>query len=267
MEFHVMRIGTLEADLSWMVAMARPATINSKNRAAAWVKWPVLSFLVKHPQGILLFDTGCYLDSDGKTHRPENFEKAFPYYVTEEERITTQLAKLNLTPADVDIVLLSHLHEDHAGNVGLFMNSKIIIHAAEYADALVTTHKDPSYSGGYIKSQFDIEGLRYELIEEDTEILPGIKAITLPGHTNGTLGLMVRLNNTGTIICTSDAAYCKQNFGPPARMSGVLHDSISYMKSIEKIRKLQNIHNATIIFGHDQQQYENDLRKSPEFYT
>ncbi len=263
-KFYVMRIGYCESDLAWLVANPRPASVQAPDRPATWSRFPVLVYLLVHPECVLLFDTSC--DPDGMNYWPRWVRNYLPYYIPEDERLENRLAAVGLAPEDIDVVVLSHLHYDHAGNVGLFKKSRILVPRADFVAALVNTHADPSYSGGYMKREFDVESLRYELIDEDVELLPGVELIIVGGHTPAMLNLIVHLPETGTIICTSDAIATRMNYGPPLRLPGVVYDSVAFYRDAEKVRRLQNRYGAQVFFGHDQEQYEKEMRKFPEFY-
>lgn len=264
MQLYVLNLGRIECDLCWAISNPRPAVETNKTRPAMWVKMPVLGFLVVHPKGIILFDTGCA--ADGMSYWPEATKKAFPFYITEGEHLENRISALGINIRDIDTVILSHLHFDHAGNIRLFSHSRILVHSREFANALAQTHATPDYVGGYIKREFAIEGLHYDLIDEDTEIFPGIEVITLEGHTPGILGLVVHLKNSGTIICSSDALDTRANYGPPARLPGEIYDSLGFMRTVNKVRRLQRKYQALVIFGHDEQQYESELKKYPDYY-
>lgn len=103
----------------------------------------------------------------------------------------------------------------------------------------------------------DVVVKQYHLIEEDFVLIPGIEVINLPGHTPGLLGLVVHL--------PQDCIYTESIFGPPAKASGLLYDSLNYFKSIEKVRKIKNKYNAKIIFAHNYDFFKT-LKLAPEFY-
>lgn len=62
---------------------------------------------------------------------------------------------------------------------------------------------------------FLVDGLRWAQLTEDTEVMEGVRLFEAPGHTWGTMCLMVDLPNTGTMIFTFDAAYMRESYGPP----------------------------------------------------
>ncbi len=89
--------------------------------------------------------------------------------------------------------------------------------------------------------------------------------ITLPGHSYGVLGLVVETKNDGVLIFPSDAIYTKANYGPPAKLSGIVYDTLSFFDSIEKVRRLATKHNAKVMFPHDMEFFKT-LKLAPQCY-
>jgi len=265
MRFYVLGLGFIEMDQSWVVMNSKPASVRNPNRPALWTRVPVLSFLIITPELKVLYDTGC--DPLGMSeHWPPTVRSLFLYQGSEDERIERRLAILGLACEDIDIVVASHLHYDHAGNIRLFNKAKILVHRTELSYALVTTHVAPQIDLAYSKHDFDIEGLHWELVDEDLEIAPGLEVITLEGHSPGMLGLVVHLKETGTLICPGDAIYSRMNYGPPPRLPGTIYDSLGFHRTIAKLRRLQMKYHATIFYPHDTEQFEGEMLKSPKFY-
>ena len=256
----------MELDQSWVVMNFKPASIHHPNRLATWARVPILSFLIIHPKIKVLFDTGC--DPQGMSeHWPTALRSLFPFHSSEDEKIHRRLSELGLTPKDIDMVVASHLHFDHAGNIKLFSRAKILVHPAELSCALLTTHVSPQYNLAYSKHDFDIEGLQWQLVNEDLEIVPGLEVITLEGHAAGMLGLVVHLKESGTLICPGDALNTRVNYGPPPRLPGSIYDSLGFHRTIDKVRRLQMKYHAELFYPHDLAQFEEEMLKSPQFYT
>ena len=108
-------------------------------------------------------------------------------------------------------------------------------------------------------------GISYELIKGDQEIVEGIEAIELPGHTPAVLGLLVHLEKE-VVIFPSDAVYTSKNYGPPSIAPGIIYDSLGFQRSVDKLRSLERKHHAKIIFAHDLEQFET-LKKGPAGYA
>ena len=269
-KFYVFNLGYMEMDESFLVLHSHVASIRNPQRPAVWAKSPVLSFLVVHPEVKVLFDAGC--DPLGMSeHWHPVLRSLFPYYGKEEERIENRLAGVGLKPEDIDIVVASHLHNDHAGNLNLFPKAKILVHPAELSYALLMTRVKPQtilpYTLAYAKHDFESESLNWELVEDDFEIAPGLEIITLGGHTPGILGMVVHLKETGTLICPSDAIYCRRNYGPPPRLPGNFYDSLGFFKTVSKVQQLQRRYKAKIFYPHDFEQAAKEMIPSPQYYA
>jgi glyoxylase-like metal-dependent hydrolase (beta-lactamase superfamily II) len=247
MRVYILDIGHMECDANLVVAGTVVGNRATPNPVLQWTKIPTYAVLIDHPERTVLFDLGVHPDH---IHPPE-VRDVFPYYCREEQRIEKQLALAGFEPKDVDTVILSHLHFDHCGSLPLFEHADIYFNPAELR---ANPHIPPALS---IK--------KAHFIEKDGEILRGVDAITLPGHSAGLLGIVVHLKEEGALIFTSDALYSRRNYGPPARPSGTVYDTLSYYESIEKVRRLETFCSARIMFSHDIEFFET-MKKAPEYY-
>jgi len=160
--------------------------------------------------------------------------------------------------------VLSHLHFDHAGNVKMFegTNAKLVCHEREKEFAFGF---DGLFTGAHLKT--DYEGLDFETVSGDTEILPGVTLIETPGHTVGCMSMQVELPDSGTMIFTSDAVYMGDSYGPPATPAAIVNNLEQWYSSVEKLRGIQERSGATMVFGHDADQIH-ELKVAPkESYT
>lgn len=267
MKLYILDNGWLEGDSNWMVAMSVKGTLENKTPRIKWIRTPVYTVLIDHPDGKILYDTGCHPKAM-KGYWPQCLTSIFPYYHKENQLLTKQLELAGIAPEKVKKVILSHLHLDHAGSSYLFKNVEFYVHKKDYdyGKFLVNSSSNPKDHGAYVKA--DLEAIptdKLHLIDKDTRLTKNIELISLPGHTPGVLGLMVHLENEGTLIFPMDAVYTKENYGPPAKMSGIVYDSLSFLKSIEKIRSLQKKYDAKVMFSHDMQFFKT-LKVAPLFY-
>ncbi len=179
---------------------------------------------------------------------------------TAEDLVTSRLTALGLTTHNIDYLVCTHFDLDHAGNHDLFPNADLVVQRSHYAAA-----------GQYPRFRFfDIPwatpGLRYRLVDGDTEFLPGIELIESSGHVPGHQSVLVRLTKTGPILLAIDAISGRRHLDPES--PEILQD----MNTSEKrasVRKLKTIAEREgvqlIVFGHDAEQWRT-LKKSPEFY-
>lgn len=247
MRLYILDNGHLECDANLVVAATVVGTKQDKTPSVKWIKIPTYAVLIDHPGKRILYDLGTHPDRI----YPDFLGNLFPYYFEENQRFDNQLALAGFIPQDISTVILSHLHFDHCGNLDLFQHADFYFHPSE----LFEMESNP-----YISIE------KKHFIDKDTEIVPGVEVITLPGHTAGVLGLIVHLKDEGTLIFTADASYCRDNYGPPARPSGTVYDTLSYYKSIEKLRGLEKAYGAKIMYGHDMELFH-AMKKAPEYYT
>jgi hypothetical protein len=86
------------------------------------------------------------------------------------------------------------------------------------------------------------------------------------GHAFGMLGLHVQLPETGGVILASDAIYCSQNYGPPVKPPGILYDSLGYVRTVERIRRLAEATKSQVWFGHDAEQFATLIKSTEGYY-
>lgn len=270
MRLFVMSNGILECDIANMIAMPKLASSENKHTISDWVKCPVYTVLIEHPDGLVLFDTACNPEAmNGRWDHGNTLRT--PYTFQKDELLPNALKKLGYTPDDVRYVVLSHLHEDHAGCLEFFTRSKIFVNDDELTKTL-RLYALNGNMGGYIRN--DIKAwldadLHWEPVDpeiKEMELLDGIKILNFgPGHTFGMMGLLVSLPNTGNILLASDAVNTGRNYGPPILFPGLAYDTIGYYKTVRRIQRLAKEYQAKVFFGHDINQF-GTLKKSTEGY-
>ena len=121
------------------------------------------------------------------------------------------LGKLGLKPEDIDILILTHLHHDHAAHMRELTRARVIVQKKELAFA---RNPHPMFSRVYIKEH--IEGLKFEVIEGDAHVVDGVEIMFTPGHAPGGQSVAVQTAKGKVVI----AGLCtiRDNFEPPADM-------------------------------------------------
>jgi len=125
-------------------------------------------------------------------------------------RFEDGLAEWGLTPEDIDVVLVTHLHWDHVINLTKCTNARIIVQEAEW-DAALNPH--PLAKFAYAPRWFYEQLKNVEFVSGDLEFLPGIQLIHTPGHTPGGQTVAIETDNGWYAV----TGYCaiKDNFYPP----------------------------------------------------
>ncbi|NMH99717.1 N-acyl homoserine lactonase family protein [Pseudonocardia acidicola] len=254
--------GAMHADLTWL--LLKPGrtirSIHDKDQPAPWSEVPTHCVLVETDEGKVLWDTSCPRDWQERW-APTGFQDFFPYdAVGDDEYLDSRLKTMGVGLDEIDYVILSHLHFDHAGNVRMFenTNARLVVSDKELEFA---TGFDELFNGAHLKT--DYEGLNFETVSGDTDFLPGVRLIQTPGHTPGCMSMQVDLPDTGTMIFTSDAVYMGDSYGPPATPAAIVNNMEQFYSSVEKLRGIQEKTGAQMIFGHDPDQIH-QLRVVPD---
>jgi glyoxylase-like metal-dependent hydrolase (beta-lactamase superfamily II) len=239
------------------------------------IKVPVGFFVVMHPRGNVLFDTGNNdkIITDPSYWGP--FFKALSPVNTPDMAIDAQLGKIGLKPDDITYVVVGHLHLDHGGNVGKFPNSTLVVQKDEIRNAF---WPEPGTAGPYIPG--DIAVLRSDLgdampnkykimqLEGDIDLFADGSVVVKRwvGHTPGSQMLLVRLPKTGPIILTSDNVYFRENVEKNVLPNVALaYDPGGILRAYEWIRRMQATEKADFFTAHDPDAFK-ALKKPPEFY-
>jgi N-acyl homoserine lactone hydrolase len=135
---------------------------------------PVCGYLIEHPKGRVLFDTGISPFDDETRQR----------YVPRVAPVDEVLAGIGLSLSDVDLIVNCHLHADHSGGNSKFPKVPVYVQEAELEVARTTEHTYPEYT-------FDFPDVRLEVIRGEAEIVPGVRIIPTPGHTPGHQALVI----------------------------------------------------------------------------
>lgn len=169
------------------------------------IEAPVLAWLVESRQGRLLYDVGCdWKKLEDATLRARYYDGfAFgPPRMTPEQRLPALLKGLGLSPLEVDLVVLSHLHFDHAGGLGDVAHAEVHVQRAEREAA------------GHDAACFDDEVRGpYRWTEKAGGYSPmeGVTVLPSPGHTAGHVSLMVERDEGAPVLLCGDAADLEEN--------------------------------------------------------
>ena len=272
-KLYVLDTGTMKMDKNYMIAMHNPASIDVPNQPNEFVEFPVYAVLIDHPEGKILFDTGCNPDGMGEEGSwPEGVQKLFPAFASEECYLINRLEQLKVRPEDIKYVVASHLHLDHAGCLDLFTNAEIIVHDAELANVMKTfamTRDMGAYIWGDVMGWIQKQ-LRWRTIkpwQKEVQLVEGIKIINFgAGHAYGMLGLHVELPGHGNVLLASDAVYTKESYGPPVKPPGILYDSVGYSQTVEFIRQYATERKSEVWFGHDADQFKSFIKSTEGYY-
>ncbi|HXH84261.1 MAG TPA: N-acyl homoserine lactonase family protein [Candidatus Tectomicrobia bacterium] len=220
------------------------------------VQIPIAAWLVRTDSAVVLFDTGVSPRAIPGLTRNDPHAR-----FTEADLLVHRLDALGLETHDVDLVVLSHLHYDHAGGAELFPDSELVAQRDEYA---VAHHPPPFFAPFYYRKNFDLPGYRWRLLDGDTELAPGLTVLRTEGHTPGHQSLLVELPESGPVLLTGDACYTLEHLDGE-RVPGVVWNPAQAYHSIKRIKTLARLTGARVFPGHDPVFWQS-VKQSPDPY-
>jgi len=243
------------------VRMRKSIFLPAADRAET-IDLPVPSALLRHPQGNVLFDTGCHPSVVTAVEaRWGPLARLMTPMMTADDNVLSGLACIGLQADDIDVVICSHLHPDHCGCNTFFKRATVIVHAREIEAA----RAPGAEAQGYLAAEWDLP-MRIDTVRSSHRDLFGdgrIVLLHLPGHTPGSIGALVQLDRSGTMLLASDTVSLRE-----ALDEGVIPKNTWNVEALEKsLAEIRRIaaSGATVICGHDDRQWQT-LRKGADAY-
>jgi N-acyl homoserine lactone hydrolase len=173
-----------------------------------------------------------------------------------EDDIVPRLSELELTPADVDLLISTHFDFDHCGRHDAFaaVGTSSVVQRDHLAAARTDSRYDPAL--------WDLPGIRYQEVDGDTELEPGLRLIATPGHAVGHQSVYVETRD-GPVVLAIDAITRDEHVGLETLPAESYVDPEEARHSRDRLVALAKETGALLIFGHDAEQWAT-VPKSPE---
>jgi len=198
---------------------------------ATFEPFPVFGWVVRHPDGPILVDTGVGTGNaaiDG-------------WYRPQVTPLAEALAGVGVDPRDVAAVVLSHLHFDHCGQQAA-LTCPVHVQAAEWEAARAVHYTIPEWAA--------VSGERLRLVDGDAELAPGVRIVATPGHTPGHQSVVVEGGGERVVLagqCVFRAAELRQGEPSPGNMFGE-----EWLEAgRDSVRRLLSLGPATAQVSHD----------------
>jgi N-acyl homoserine lactone hydrolase len=220
---------------------------------------PIVGYLIDTGADRILIDTGMHrkhIKDPDATFRGMEFSKFITPIMKPEDDIVNRLAELGLKPEDITILVSTHFHFDHAGNHGDFGASRIVTQREAYEHAKANPAPFPL-------DIWDLPHLKYEMIDGDCELVPGVELIKTNGHVPGHMSVLVRLEKSGPFVLAIDAIYTQENLATD-NWSGY-GDPVAAYESAHRLEAIAAREGATLVSGHDPAQWA-DIKLAPAYY-
>lgn len=214
----------------------------------AYLRGPVPSYLIDHPKGRALFDTGMgvrYRRDLANALPPDKFGLQW----FEGQEISTRLKSIDVDPASINWIINSHLHIDHCGGNALLPNATMIVQARE-----LETAKTNPVPGLYEAIDFDtgqpvlaVDG-EHDLFGDGT-----VRIVPTYGHTPGHQSVIVKLPG-GDVLLAGDCCYTEKNLDRMILPKATV-DLDAGMRTFEFLQRRRES-GTRILFGHDGVQWK-----------
>ena len=225
---------------------------------------PVPCYLVQTEDGKnVLIDSGLPPNMPGSERTEDVQEDSLgrSLAITYGKDVVEQLAMIGVQPADIDILVCTHCDDDHAGNIGAFPNARLIAQRLQHE---VASAGHPRFAR--TRSQWDQPLSRYQLVDGDVELLPGLELIETSGHVPGHQSVLVHLPQTGPVLLAIAAVAIQAHFTADRPVGPTDADGTDTIASTRKLLDIvERKHVSQIVFGHDSLQWST-LKQLPDFF-
>ena len=218
-------------------------------------------YLVVHPKGTLLWDTGL---PDELAATPEGKKYMEVFIMRVKKTLASQLKEIGCPPESIKYLALSHMHGDHVGNAGLFTLATLLIKEDEY-DAAFGPEPDKygfdpaSYAA--LHSSRVIKKLNgdYDVFGDGTVVIK-----SMPGHTIGHQALFLKLHKTGNVLISGDLVHFTSNWTNRA-VPSFNYDKEQSLATMREADKFLKENNAVLWIQHDLEQNA-QIHHAPAYY-
>lgn len=201
----------------------------------------VVAYLIRHPDGLVLFDTGI----------AEGHEETEERYRPVRRSVEDALSKAGVSVSDIRAVANCHLHLDHSGGNHLFPGTPIFAQAREFEAA-----HEPDYTLASVAADFP--GARFELHDGEADLLTGLRIVPTPGHVPGHQSLLVETADGRVLLAgqafNSASEYARAQYAWRLETSGS-DEEVSYPHWIRGVQELDPVR---VLFAHDVSIWERD---------
>ena len=199
---------------------------------AGFAGFPVHVFLVHHPDGPILVDTGVGFGNDiiDEWYRPRTLD------------LRAELEARNVDPDGALTIINTHLHFDHCGQNLALSAATIVVQRTEEAAATA-----PFYS---VDEWARLPADRTRLVDGNVDVAEGVSVIHTPGHTPGHQAVVVR-SNAETVVIAGQCIFRAAEWTDADPSSANLHDEAHRRAAADSLARLRALRPTRVLLSHD----------------
>ncbi len=249
--------GRVHADTNFVIDGHSVATHSDRSPEHDYAEFVVWNLVIETAEATVLWDTGSHPDA-GDGYWPAHLFEAFAHVDAADHHLPDDLDAAGYSMEDIDAVVMSHLHLDHAGGLEHFAGTDVpvYVHRDELPFAYYSA-KTAEGSIAYHAPDFDHE-LNWQVVHGDrVEPFRGVELLHLPGHTPGLMGALIDRVDGPPVLVVGDEAYVGANYEDGRPMAtGLLWSNRDWHESLQYARDIERRHDATVLLGHDLDRFE-----------
>ena len=261
MNIHAIQTGTVALTTRWREGAGHgPRRLLNTLLDREWTEpLPIHAFAIEHPEGVIVVDTG----ETARVSEPAYFPRWQPFFrfavrerVEPEQEIGPQLERLGIRPSDVRLVVMTHLHTDHAGGLGHFPHNEILVSAAEldYASGLrgrLHGYPNKRWPGWFDPSPLQLRRDPFGPFPASLRLTKAgdVVVVPTPGHTPGHVSVVVE-DGDRSIFLAGDSSYTEDAMLRGA-VDGVGADEHAQRLTHERIRAHAAARPTVYLSAHD----------------
>ncbi|MFL5799634.1 MAG: N-acyl homoserine lactonase family protein [Actinomycetota bacterium] len=216
---------------------------------------PVTGAAIVYDEGWVLFDTGFNPETiRDPVRRAVHYANLDPYYcyigcIPRGDPLLRQVEAAGLDWSALALGVISHLHCDHSGGLRLFVDGPpVALQSAEHEFA----NDGAGLEHAFFRTDYQLPGLTWRLVEGEVELAPGLRAIPTFGHTPGHMSLAVELP-TRTVVLAGDAADLRINIERSIPCGSTTHPDLepAAARAIERLHQLDTTPGIEVWPSHD----------------
>jgi N-acyl homoserine lactone hydrolase len=215
-----------------------------------WITLPIPCFLIEHPQaGPFLVDTGLHASvaDDPAENLGRVAKLLYSIDMTPADAAPAQVRARGIDPASIELVVMTHLHYDHASGATQFPNATFLVESREW-DAAQRGGLLQGYHGPHLDPAL---GWRTIDVPHEADLFGdgSVMLLHTPGHTPGHLSLLLRLESGERLLVCADAAYAKRTLDERL-LPLFVDDATAYFASLDRLTALRGEADH-VVCGHD----------------
>ncbi|KAF7588410.1 hypothetical protein BBP40_005739 [Aspergillus hancockii] len=236
-KFHVLEVGWYECDEGFVVRGGNSSLKSNEGEAFDDKRrqMPMYCILVEHlHEGLILWETGCGKDYP-HVWGPDISDIFARVQYEPQHELRAAVEATGNKIEDIKMIIIGHLHLDHAGGLNEFAGADVGVYLPHYLDLSLYTALLSSFT------TFDF--------------CQGITLHHLPGHTDGLIGMQINMPETGTFFFISDHCHVIENWQEGIPQGWLARDHPSWFRSTQRLKHLERITKGQVIPGHDKETF------------